>query len=178
MTMRYYIDTEFIEAPNTIDLISIGIKCEDGRTFYAESTCFDERKASDWVMKNVITKLKWYGNPDAKKGFCNVSVNVQTGITEVFGTLDVIRDSLIDFIDATEQDKPEFWGYYADYDWVVFCWLFGTLMDLPEGWPLYCRDLKQLADDIGKPKFEKPKGEHNSLVDAIWIEKFYDYLKA
>ena len=69
--MKYYIDTEFIEAPNTIDLISIGIKCEDGRTFYAESVCFDERKANAWVKENVISKLRWYGNSDNKKGFCN-----------------------------------------------------------------------------------------------------------
>lgn len=43
--------------------------------------------------------------------------------------------------------KPEFYGYYADYDWVVFCWLFGLMIDLPNGFPKYCRDLKQMLDE-------------------------------
>ena len=42
--------------------------------------------------------------------------------------------------------QPEFYGYYADYDWVVFCWLFGGMIDLPSGFPMYCRDLKQELD--------------------------------
>jgi hypothetical protein len=43
--------------------------------------------------------------------------------------------------------EPEFYAYYADYDWVVFCSLFGTMMDLPKGFPMYCRDLKQMLDE-------------------------------
>jgi hypothetical protein len=174
--MKYYIDTEFIEMPNFIELISLGIKCEDGRTFYAESTCFDERKASQWVKENVISKLRWYGNPNTNKGFCNVSVDVNNGITEVFGTLDVIRDSLLDFIDARRSNKPEFWGYYADYDWVVFCWIFGSMMDLPEHFPMYCKDLKQLMDEIGIGSIPGPENEHDALADAIWNEKLHKYL--
>ena len=34
---RYFIDTEFMEDGHTIELISIGICCEDGREFYAVS---------------------------------------------------------------------------------------------------------------------------------------------
>ena len=170
--MKYFLDTEFIEAPNTIDLISIGIKCKDGRTFYAESTCFDERKANQWVKENVISNLLWYGNPNSEYA-STLNTDTSQEKTEVFGTLDVIRDKVIDFVG---DDTPEFWGYYADYDWVVFCWLFGKMIDLPKKFPMYCRDLKQLADDIGKPKFTAPKGEHNALVDAIWNESFYNYL--
>lgn len=40
----------------------------------------------------------------------------------------------------------EFYAYYADYDWVNFCWLFGRMIDLPKGFPMYCIDLKQLLD--------------------------------
>jgi hypothetical protein len=176
MIKKYYLDTEFIERPNTIELISIGIKCDDGRTFYAESACFDERNANQWVMDNVITKLRWYRNENSAKGFCNcgtLNAGTPQEKTEVFGTLDIIGESIISFIG---NDKPEFWGYYADYDWVVFCWLFGSMINLPAGWPMYCRDLKQLADELNKPKFPKPEGEHNALVDAQWNEKFHNYL--
>lgn len=42
--------------------------------------------------------------------------------------------------------KPEFYGYYSDYDWVVLCWLFGRMINLPKGFPMYCIDLKQTLD--------------------------------
>jgi len=41
----------------------------------------------------------------------------------------------------------EFYAYYADYDWVVFCWLFGRMIDLPTGFPMSCKDLKQMLDE-------------------------------
>lgn len=43
--------------------------------------------------------------------------------------------------------KPELYGYYADYDHVVLCFLFGTMRDLPEGFPWYTIDLKQMLDE-------------------------------
>lgn len=43
--------------------------------------------------------------------------------------------------------KPEFYGYYADYDWVLFCSLYGRMLDLPNEFPMYCRDLKQILDE-------------------------------
>lgn len=42
---------------------------------------------------------------------------------------------------------PKFYGYYADYDWVVFCWCFGDMMSLPNDFPKYCNDLKQTLDE-------------------------------
>lgn len=75
-------------------------------------------------------------------------------------------------------EKPEFWAYYADYDWVVFCQLFGTMMDLPEGFPMYCRDIKQECDRLGNPKLPaQGKGEHNALADARWNKQAYEFLK-
>lgn len=46
-----------------------------------------------------------------------------------------------------KSNPPEFYGYYSDYDWVLFCSLFGTMMDLPKGFPMYCIDLKQTLDE-------------------------------
>jgi len=90
-----------------------------------------------------------------------------------------IAEEVIDFC----KQKPVFYAYYADYDWVVFCWMFGKMNDLPNGFPYYCRDLKQIADDIwektGKEtRFESPKGEHNALVDARWNLEFYKFLES
>lgn len=55
--MRYYLDTEFIEYPGHLDLISIGMVSEDDRELYCVSYDFDATKASDWVKENVIKKL-------------------------------------------------------------------------------------------------------------------------
>jgi len=152
--MKYFFDTEFIERPCTIDLISIGVVCEDGRELYCISNEFDESKASQWVKDNVITKL---GNhPRVTRG--------------------TIKNLLLAFVG---EDKPEFWAYYADYDWVALCWLMGTMMELPDGWPMYCRDLKQWADTIecgDIPEFNTGD-EHNALADAKQNMKAYEWLR-
>lgn len=68
----------------------------------------------------------------------------------------------------TNRTSPEFYSYFADYDWVVFCWLFGKMIDLPKDFPKYCRDLKQTLDDKANSftsmelsKLVHPDCEHN-----------------
>ena len=56
--MKFWFDTEFIEDGKTIDLISIGIVAEDGRTFYAEPLECEYDRASDWVKANVLPQLR------------------------------------------------------------------------------------------------------------------------
>lgn len=151
--MKYFLDTEFIESGPSFPLIplSIGIVSEEGREFYAVNEDAPLELASDWVKTNVIPHL---GEP-------------RLGITH-------IGPAILQWMD---DHKPEFWGYYADYDWVIFCQLFGTMMDLPKGWPMYCRDLKQLCDSLGNPKLPKQKStEHNALEDARWNRKIYGFL--
>lgn len=152
--MRFWFDTEFIEDGTTIDLISIGIVSEDGREFYAINSECDYGKASDWVRENVLVQLKAH--------------------TETYLTRAEIRDAVLAFVGT---DKPEIWAYYADYDWVVLCQLFGTMMDLPKGWPMYCRDVKQLCDELGNVKLpEQGKGEHHALADARWTKQAWEFL--
>jgi hypothetical protein len=153
--MRYWFDTEFIEDGKTIDLISIGIVSEDGREFYAQNSECDHSRASDWVKENVIAKLA-----PRKHDLLSLAA---------------IRSGVLDFVGAT---KPEFWAYFADYDWVVLCQLFGTMMDLPKGWPMYCRDVKQLCDDLGNPDLPaQMEGEHHALADARWTREAWNYLQ-
>lgn len=65
--------------------------------------------------------------------------------------------------------KPiNFYGYYADYDWVVFCWLFGKMIDLPKGFPMYCIDLKQILDD-------KANALPNTYITNTITEKTFSY---
>ena len=66
--MKYFLDTEFLEGTQkkwfgqtkpTIDLISIGIVCEDGREYYAVVDPIDINLhlADNWVWDNVIKYL-------------------------------------------------------------------------------------------------------------------------
>jgi len=152
---RYFIDTEFIEDGTTIELISIGVACDDGRTFYAESDAVNLSAANDWVKANVVPHL--------------------TG--DRIGR-DVIADTLIEFV-AAGEGEPEFWAYYADYDWVAVCQLFGTMLDLPDGWPMFCMDIKQEAHCLGAPALpEQTSTEHHALADALWNAEAYAFIHA
>jgi hypothetical protein len=172
--MKYYIDTEFIEDGKSIDLISIGIVSDDGRQFYAENLDADLDKASDWVKENVISKL-WSRQADKK------DANAWTrdgGFGGLLTHAEIAKEVQL-FCNPEQFGKPEFWGYYADYDWVVFCWLFGSMMKLPKGYPMYCRDIKQYCDSLGNPSLPKEgKGEHNALADAIWNKLAFEFLES
>ncbi len=159
--MRFFIDTEFIESGpmEPIQLISVGIATETGSDFYAVNSGFRESDANQWVRANVLPhlfpmRLRW--------------------------SLHVMREKILDFIEKESNgEKPEFWGYYSDYDWVVFCQIFGTMMDLPKGWPMYCRDLKQWCDQLGNPALPAQEStEHNALNDARWNRHAYRFLSA
>lgn len=171
--MKYFLDTEFIEYPCTIDLISIGIVAEDGREFYAINKECDYSKASQWVKENVLDKLPppYYGLDPAGGKYDSVVLIA----TYPYMTRAEIAAGILEF--TRPSIKPEFWGYYADYDWVVFCWLFGTMMQLPKGYPMYCRDIKQLCNSLGNPELPKQTGrDHHALEDALHHKKCFEYL--
>ena len=165
--MRYFLDTEFIETGFSLQLVSIGIVSEDGKTFYAENSSFNERLANEWVNDNVLSKLRWW---NCERPFFRRD-DIAWGM---YGTQSEIKQRLLDFFAG--DPSPEFWGYYADYDWVIFCWIFGQMTDLPKGFPMYCRDLNQLLDESGKEKIPDPENEHNALDDALWNMKLYEHL--
>ena len=48
--------------------------------------------------------------------------------------------------------NPQFYGYYSAYDHVALYWLFGKMIDLPKGFPMYTIDLKQILDEKAESK--------------------------
>lgn len=146
---RICFDTEFHEDGHTIDLISIGLVREDGAVLYLESNEFDilRAKANPWLAEHVLSKL---------------------GPLENRVSRERMRERILEFV----GDKPEFWAWYADYDWVALCQLFGRMIDLPKGWPMYCRDFKQLCDSENFHPTKQAEGvAHNALDDAIWLAR-------
>jgi len=172
--MRYFIDSEFIDDGSTIALISIGMVAEDGRELYAENLDADLSKASEWVSENVVAKL-WSRQPyPDHREFNRLSLN---GLVGGLITHKGIAHEVLHFCDPQTHGIPEFWGYYSAYDWVAFCQLFGTMMHLPPGYPFYCRDLKQWADDLGNPTLPEQTGEHHALADAQWNKQVWQCLR-
>jgi hypothetical protein len=157
--MKYFLDTEFHEDGRTIDLISIGIVAEDGREFYRESADYDYSRAAgdEFLSLHVLPHI--LGFPELRKPRAQ------------------IREDLLAFVG--EDQKPEFWAYYADYDWVVLCQLFGRMIDLPKHFPKFCLDLKQLSVSAGNPRHPKQKGAvHSAIADARWNRDLYRFITA
>lgn len=152
---RYFLDTEFIEDGETIKLLSVGVACEDGRMFYAETDDVDLESANDWVQANVLPHLTGDRQPRP-----------------------IIAYDLVEFV-AAGAGTPEFWAYYGDYDWVAVCQLFGRMLDLPDSWPMLCLDIKQEAIRLGNPQLPaQSTTEHHALADAQWNLEAFNFLTA
>lgn len=159
--VKYFLDTEFVEDGETIMPISLALVREDGAELYLEFN-FDEAKAvaHDFVRENVLPHLRGqeqYTRDEAKRR-----------ITHFLG--------LGPLHPAESKPDIEIWAYFAAYDWVLFCQVFGTFMDLPEGCPRFCRDLMQWWAQLGHPDGVKPPHGakvHDALADADWNLQFY-----
>jgi len=188
-------DFNFDEAWNRYDLKQVGKK-DTGMTPVFEKVY--------WIRENVLKPLwfdlfkihgsykygadaetAWNESPDIFKYIYLKLLILKHGKSN-----EQIASEIIEFVSSCESKspsrlkeyKPVFYAYYADYDWVAFAWLFGKMINLPKGFPFYCRDLKQIADNIWEStkintRFESPKNEHNALADANWNKEFYEFLR-
>jgi hypothetical protein len=165
---RIFIDTEFLEDGRTIDLISIGIVAENGDEYYAvirDDGILHRAVNRDWLRENVISSLPvrvwqpsmyatWTGAWDENHpDFAAVKPREQIA--------DEVRQFILSFPD------PQLWAWYSAYDHVALCQLFGAMIDLPDGIPMFTNDLKQECVRLGDPRVpEQETGQHNALADA------------
>jgi len=164
---RFWYDTEFIEYPNTIDLISIGIVSESGEEFYGINYECNYDAANEWVRENVIAELPPLLHPSY------VNTPDSPWMTKI-----VIAQKVLGMLKPSKEDPVELWGYYSAYDHVALCWLFGPMINLPPGMPMLTLDIKQLCLDLGDPRLpEQGKGEHDALADARWNKKAWEFLE-
>lgn len=166
-----YFDFEFIDDGREIVPISVGM-CVSGHEhnlaqddtpdeLYLEYT-FDPARCNDWVRANVLPHLSRADGLGERRSI--VAWRIKQWVTSVCG-----------------DTKPRFWGWYPAYDWVCLAQHFGTLMQLPDGWPLRPECLDQLAGHMGCGKADLPVQEgtaHNALADAKWNCYAHAYLSA
>lgn len=174
MTKIYY-DCEFLEDGSTIELISIGMVAEDGREYYAVNSDapWDRIREHDWLVRNVVPSLPLRSRPGLDKYLAHPpSLHPKPPFDVQIDTRDVrvkphwvIANEVRDFILSTPD--VELWAWYGAYDHVALCQLFGRMIDLPKGVPMFTCDLKQECARLGDPRVpEQASGAHNALADA------------
>jgi hypothetical protein len=177
------INIPFSKSKPTIDLISIGMVTEIGDTYYAVSKEFDVDAAweDQWIQDNVLLPIfeKFVGMFDIETPF--TKSEFKTILSQYGQSREDIRNEVIAFV-RQYQDRLN-----TAYDHVVLCWLFGSMMDLPHGFPMYTTDLQQMFDDINAkipegnlksyPDYPKNAKEHDALADAFWNFELFKFLQ-
>ena len=185
---RYFYDTEFLEDGKTIELISIGIVTSDGRELYAVNSkagngkLYDRIVCNKWLMDNVVKSLP------LKPGTRMLSPTSISGggLTPGYFTLDygsnlimpprMIRNAVRDFL-LHDSDTIDLWADYGAYDHVALSQLFGSMVKLPHGIPMYTNDLQQLWRHHGCPDLpDQAGGLHNALDDARHLMACFEAL--
>lgn len=169
MTDLFY-DLEFLEDGRTIELISIGMVCDDGREYYAVNSDMpvDRILKHQWLKANVWPHLPLRGYKPPPQ------INALQQSDGVLDTTDtrvkpkwVIANEVRDFLQAA--DNLQLWANCGAYDFVALAQLWGPLVRRPEGVPVRTNDIQQERSRLGIPWDALPKqesGEHNALADA------------
>jgi hypothetical protein len=170
-------DCEFLENGQTIDLISIGMVADDGREYYAVSSDapWGRIRESDWLMRNVVPSLPVTGRTSLDAYVKNSPNSFPRPSVDFVGPdladssvkpRQVIANEVRDFILTTPE--RELWAWYAAYDHITLCQLWGPMVSLPDGVPMFTHDLKQECERLGNPELPALPGvtEHNALSDA------------
>lgn len=193
------VNIPFMKSEPTIDLISIGMVSEIGDTYYGVSKEFDldAAWADQWIQDNVLKVI--YDQFKSLEPVVNIMDDHISFTKKNFASLlkdygksrKEIRNDVIAFVRQYQdrlntKEDVKLYGYYSAYDHVVLCWLFGRMIDLPEGFPMYTTDLKQMFDEINAkipegnlknyPDYPKNQTEHDALSDAFWNFELFKFL--
>jgi hypothetical protein len=175
--MKIFYDCEFIEDGRTIDLISIGMVREDGAEYYAvvqDDVLISRAYEHPWLLENVIpslpVKLAGVGKFWDWDDFHADRLSLHTR--------EIIARDVRAFILGVPD--PQLWAWYGAYDHVALCQLWGSMISLPEGVPMWTNDLKQEAERLGNPGLPSLPGvtEHNALSDAREVRYRAEWLAA
>lgn len=175
MTVIAY-SAQLLEGDRSLDLISIGLVCEDGASYYAVN------HDANWAM---VARNRWLCDyvvphlPLSSKGVRKATPGENTSVTTswVFN-IDlssikvkphwVIANEVREFILGAAD--PELWADGAGYAHVVLCWLWGSMKQLPAGIPAWTHDLRQEIERAGNPAIPSRGGitltAHHALDDA------------
>lgn len=177
MTVNIDMDSEFLdEDGKTIELISIAFVADSGYSLYCinRDAPWDRIYKNPWLMKHVVPSLPlktWTGvfagglewdllHPDYERVMPKTE----------------IADRVKKFI--SQYADPQLWAYYGAYDFVVLAQLWGRMIDMPSGVPMFTNELRQEIRRLGNPRVpEQTFGYHNVLEDARHQRRVREYLQ-
>lgn len=166
---RYTYDTEFLDDGMTIDLISFGGVClGDGRVYYAVNLDVDWERVvhNRWLRDNVVPHLPLI------KGTEDLEFPILDWGSPLVKLKETIAREVKQFLtadgnDPTARNVRELWAYFASYDHVALAQLWGPMMNLPSGIPMFTRDIKDWCVRLGDPSLPAQMGgEHSAFADA------------
>lgn len=144
----------------------------------------DERNKWEFILTDFARLLKRYGETKAR-----IREDILRWVLDIDGEfisnwnggtleyLNILKDT-----DFSDEMKVRFYGYFSDYDWVLFCWIFGRMEDQPKTFPMFCHDLKQMMEersldvDWKEKHCPDPVEAHKASVDAKWNYDFHQVL--
>lgn len=171
-----------------------GLYCNDGSL--EDNSTFRNIEVTNFSYKSLKYLISKYGKSNKQ-----IAEDIKAFVTHPW----YWSDGLGELPSNRLADNPvSFYGYYCDFDWVVFAWLFGKMNELPDGFPFYCNDLKQELDNKinykylysnqvneeardktfewwlkhieGMKDYPKQTNEHNALSDAIFNKQLFEFL--
>lgn len=183
MKRRVYIDAEFLEDGRTIDLISLALIKDTGEEYYAVNAEMPLRRIQqhEWLMENVFPHLPTRLSFKTSDWPYTRALDRQDPSVKAYA---LIRDEVLAFL--SEPKGIELWGWYSAYDHVLLAQLWGPMINLPNGIPMWTNDLRQEVERLKRlgimsPDKSLPKllggVEHNALHDAREIRYRHKWLK-
>jgi hypothetical protein len=191
--MKTFHDWEFLEMgpEEPIRPLSVGMAREDGAELYIVIKNTEALRLSmqkhPWLCENVLPYLPVeMGGCFSYPGYDFDHEDAQA-IKEPALAAAMIRN----FVLCTgpypsrwtqhpgmDEGPAELWGWYSAYDHVCISQMFGTMAQLPPGFPMYTRDLRQECDRLGMTDLPKMPGarEHHALDDAREIRWRFEHL--
>jgi hypothetical protein len=136
--MKFALDTEFIDTPTASACISLALVAADGRDLYVEFE-YPKAEITPWLREHVVPMLGC-----EKVSFGQAAAQIR------------------EFVGGSKFDVPEFWAYYAAYDWYWFCRVFGGFIEMPEHYPHLVRDFAYIQRGVPAVAGR----EHHALNDA------------
>lgn len=167
MTRRVFYDTEFLDNGSTVQLISIGMVDENGNAYYAvvsDTELMRDAMTHPWLPDNVMCHLP--GHLDTRTGWTWTWDRAHKDFGNVKPRTQIAADVAAFLLDPGEP--VELWAWFSAYDHVALAQLFGPMVALPDGIPMFTHELVQRWKERGQPALPVQHSAHQALTDAYW----------
>ena len=178
--MKIWMDFEFMEdGPScTVIPLSGAYVASNDAALYIVITDADRSLANPFVVEHVLpyvdvppwgyVKRTMQLLPDGQGGLS--IIQNEDGVRYIRCPRAAAGPLIVQWV-AEQTPAPEFWAWYGDYDWVCHAQLQGSMVDMPDNWPFFCLDFRQVCSgpfpkDLVDPLAPAGLPAHHALADT------------